>query len=213
MIPEALVSEQVELSGETIANALRLLSHLWSRPVSEEIERRHQVLDLELDVRRELEGASEDIVLLCSRGRDGTTSLLDEYERLFVGPGPVPCPPYESYWREDVQIDLRRSLMGPCTAQLGDLYLRTGLQFSQDTGELPDHVAGELEAASYAMEHDQTDVARAIVVEHLGACISRLCRAVSHSTEEPYYRELARITPDWLDRIGHTLEAAEHSPG
>ena len=59
-----------------------------------------------------------------------SVGLLDEYERLFVGPGQVPCPPYESFWREDVPVDIRRTLMGPCTAELRGLYQELGLEIS-----------------------------------------------------------------------------------
>jgi TorA maturation chaperone TorD len=129
-------------------------------------------------------------------------ALLDEYERLFVGPGQVPCPPYESFWREDVPVDIRRTLMGPCTADLKRMYLELGLRVSSRAGELPDHIAIELEAMAYALSFDETGpVARQIFEEHLAQWLPRLCRAVAHEAEQSFYRNLAVLTLDWLAAI------------
>ena len=132
-------------------------------------------------------------------GPDESVGLLEEYEQLFVGPGQVPCPPYESFWREDVPIDIRRTLMGPCTAELKGLYQQLGLQVSSGSCELPDHVAIELEALAYALSGEATgQVARRLFNEHLGRWLPRLCRAVAKEAESPFYRELAALTLDWL---------------
>jgi TorA maturation chaperone TorD len=130
------------------------------------------------------------------------TGLLEDYENLFVGPGQVPCPPYESFWREDVPVDIRRTLMGPCTAELKDLYRELGLQVSVDSGELPDHVAIELEALAYGMASPKTEgVARRICQEHLAKFVPRLCRAVTHDAESAFYRDLGLLTLEWMASI------------
>jgi TorA maturation chaperone TorD len=123
-----------------------------------------------------------------------------EFERLFVGPGPVPCPPYESYWREDVPFLLRGTLMGPCTAGLVDLYAQLGLQLAPDAHELPDHVAVELEAMAVA-ESDPAgrDVAHALLEGHLAVWLPRFCGAVQAETVDEFYRCLAATTRRWLD--------------
>ena len=126
----------------------------------------------------------------------------DEYERLFVGPGPVPCPPYESYWRQDVPSLLQGALMGPCTTELVALYARMGLQVSRSAAELPDQVAVELEALSVAEAlPDGTVVAETLLNEHLALWLPAFCEAVLSASPRPYYRSLARTTGRWIAEV------------
>ena len=129
----------------------------------------------------------------------GTPALAAEFERLFVGPGPVPCPPYESYWRDDAPFLLRGSLMGPCTAALVDLYARVGMQLAPACAELPDHVAVELEALAVALaDPSGRDVAAALLGEHLASWLPAFCSAVERETVEEHYRSLAVTTRAWV---------------
>jgi len=190
-----------ETGPETIVAAVDLLAHFWSRPVSDEVASWAEARDLEAetDSRISSDPLREPVTM---PGLEEVPALLDEYERLFVGPGQVPCPPYESFWREDVPVDIRRTLMGPCTADLKRTYLELGLQVSSRSGELPDHIAIELEAMAYALSFDETGpVARQIFEEHLAQWLPRLCRAVAHEAEQSFYRNLAVLTLDWLAAI------------
>ncbi|HUB71640.1 MAG TPA: molecular chaperone TorD family protein [Acidimicrobiales bacterium] len=181
--------------GSTAVAAADLLAHWWSRPVQDEVATWSEAAGLEVGV-RDRAPTSPQLAPLAVSGQE--LGLLDEYERLFVGPGPVPCPPYESFWREDVPIDIRRSLMGPCTAQLRQLYRDLGIELAADSGELPDHVAVEFEALAFALSSDETsEVARAIWSDHLGHWLPRLCRAVSREAEARFYKDLAQLSLDW----------------
>lgn len=201
----------VALDLDTAAAALELLAHWWSRPLPAEVSTWQAAGELERAVRAAMNGEP-------SEARFGSLAsesarLLDEYERLFVGPGPVSCPPYESFWREDVPVDIRRSLVGPCTATLQGLYGSLGLEVRPQVGELPDHVAVELEALSYAMGSDATlAVARVLFFEHLRPFLVRLCRAVAHEAEAAFYGDLAALTTDWLASIGRYLQSLDEPP-
>jgi len=201
-------SGEDETGAQAIIAAVDLLAHYWSRPVIEEVASWAEASDLEVETDRRISSdpLREPVKL---PGLEEAPGLLDEYERLFVGPGQVPCPPYESFWREDVPIDIRRTLMGPCTADLKRLYNAAGLQVSSNSGELPDHIAVELEAMAYALSFEETEsVAREIFQEHLAQWLPRLCRAVAHEAEEDFYRDLAVVTLDWLAAIkGHFATA------
>lgn len=64
--------------------------------------------------------------------------LKEEYTYLFISSFPkIPCPPYESYYREGL-------LFGKTTQEVKDYYESQGFQFSKE-GEAPDHIAVELE--------------------------------------------------------------------
>ncbi|MGA2802775.1 MAG: molecular chaperone TorD family protein [Acidimicrobiales bacterium] len=200
----AVPSASDKPDAETIVVAVDLLSHFWSRPVADEVASWAAARDLEAETDSRI---SSDPLREPVRVPDleEAPRLLDEYERLFVGPGQVPCPPYESFWREDVPVDIRRTLMGPCTAELKQVYSDLGLQMSSQSVELPDHITIELEAMAYALSFEETaPLARRIFEEHLARWLPRLCRAVAHEAAEAFYRDLAVLTLDWLAAIkGH----------
>ena len=193
------------LDEATAVAALELLAHWWSRPVAKEVTTWSGAAEIEAEVRSRMPEGKVDLLL--SSGGGDRTGLLDEHERLFVGPGPVPCPPYESFWREDVPIDIRRSLMGPCTAELRQLYAVLGLEMAPAPGEMPDHVAVELEALAYAISLPAARAqARALFADHLRRWLPRLCRAVAHETESDFYRDLAETTLAWTGPLQSYIE-------
>ncbi len=184
------------------------LAHFWTRPDLGEARSSTQVRAVEVDVLNGMSSAPGRLPLWLPQGKRKRLELVDEYERLFVGPGQVPCPPYESFWREDVPIDVRRSLMGPCVADLHRCYRELGLVLSREVGELPDHIGVELEALAYAMSSEETrPVARRILVEHLAHFVPRLCRAVAKETTHGFYRDLARLTAEWFAEASRGTEA------
>jgi TorA maturation chaperone TorD len=190
--------------------AADLLSHWWSRPTEAEVGTWLGAAEIERYVRSGF--AVEDPGDASPGPRfsiDQVPGLLDEYERLFVGPGQLPCPPYESYWRDDVPIDLWHSLMGPCTAELRQLYREVGIDISPDAAELPDHVAVQLEALAYALTRaDGSAVARELVRAHLSKWLPRLCKQVATQAQSPFYTDLAALTADWLGHIEHLVLGA-----
>jgi TorA maturation chaperone TorD len=64
--------------------------------------------------------------------------LGDDYNRLFVGPGRLPAPPWESAWRGP-----ERLLFGPHTLAVRDWYARFGLEAPQAGREPDDHLGLE----------------------------------------------------------------------
>lgn len=189
----------VEGRVEERAVAARLVAGWWSRPTGEEIDRwaagwrsarvaaaglcepESRVLELEAA----LEGASRP-------------ALLEEYERLLVGPGRVPCAPYESLWRADAPRRERGVLMGAPAAAVAGIYSDLGLRVRTDARELPDHLAVEWEALAYAFEHGADDLAATLLHDHLARWIDPFAGAVAAATEQPFYTALARLTAEWL---------------
>lgn len=72
-----------------------------------------------------------------------TFSVEAEYafNRLFVGPGHVPAPPYAS-----VYLDAEPLLMGRATASMRELFRSLGLAVREEDNLPEDHLACELEA-------------------------------------------------------------------
>jgi TorA maturation chaperone TorD len=181
------------LDKDTVMAALDLLSHWWSRPTEDEVALWATSEEQEEYIADKMAGSSSRLSF-----DNNPAVLLEEYERLFVGPGPVNCSPYESYWRNDVSADIRRSLMGPCTVDLNRLYGEIGLEVAPSSGELPDHLTIELEALAYSLSLDGSEaIARSLFFDHLTKWLSRLCRAVIHEAELPFYKGLAELTMNW----------------
>lgn len=193
-------------AAPTLSTAADVLAHWWSRPVPEEVRWWLGAARTDAELGRLL-GTDHERHWL-PRGSAEVPALLDEYERLFVGPGRVPCPPYESFWRDDVSIDLWHSLMGPCTADLRRLYRELGIDIAPAAGVLPDHVAVEFEALAFALsradgDHSDSDVeaqriAAELVSAHLSRWLPRLCRSVAGEAGHPFYAGLAAVTAEWL---------------
>lgn len=150
--------------------------------------------------------AVETVLSLAERWRrPGEPALADEYERLFVGPGRVPCPPYESLWREDVPRRLQGSLFGPCVGDLESCYAGLGVRAVSGAGELPDHIGVELEALAVAMtDPGYAPIARALLHDHLNTWVSPFCDAVRGHAESRYFRALAA---DTTRQLGHLEQA------
>ena len=202
-------ASETPIDGGTVMVALDLLAHWWSQPVAGEVSTWLDAVEVETDVRRRISDDSEPGATPFSFELEDVLALLDEYERLFIGPGHVACPPYESFWREDVPVDIRRSLIGPCTADLRRLYSELEIEVAPATGELPDHIAVELEALAYALSFEETfAIAKALFFDHVRQWLPRLCRAVVHEAEHPFYRHLGALTLDWLGCIQRYFESA-----
>ena len=98
---------------------------------------------------------------------------------------------------------------GPCTTHLRRLYSELAVELSSAGGELPDHIAVELEALAYALSAEATHpVARSLFFDHLRHWLPPLCRAVAREAEQPFYRDLGAVTLDWLGWVERYFETA-----
>jgi TorA maturation chaperone TorD len=151
----------------------------------------------------------EDVLGLAARWqRPADPALADEYERLFVGPGRVPCPPYESLWRDDVPPRLAGSLLGPCVGDLESCYDGLGLRVAP--GELADHVAVELEALAVALTGTESlPIAAALLRDHLTRWAGAFCAAVGRHADSGYYRTLAADTIRLLGTVERSVTAPD----
>lgn len=121
----------------------------------------------------------------------------DEYEfnRLFVGPGRLAAPPYESVWRTDDRLLLQAS-----TETVRSFYRDHGVQTTQV--EPADHLALELEFYALLQQrtlegheaHRHLWAQHRFLTEHLATWVPALCQAVERGSVSPFYRNLAAVT-------------------
>ncbi|MDP6787367.1 MAG: molecular chaperone TorD family protein [Rhodospirillales bacterium] len=133
--------------------------------------------------------------------------LAIEYKALFLGPGGH-VSPYES-----AQIEGGSGLLwGPETIAVKRYIETAGFHYKPDYHGLPDHIGVELEfmaelAGKEAAAWRDGDVAKAsnclqfeheFLADHLGAWAPAFCRQTTERAELSFYRDVARLTADFL---------------
>lgn len=137
--------------------------------------------------------------------------LALEYDRVFVGAGHLPAPPYESVYRDPAGL-----VMGEPAVAVAKQYQDQGLSLAPTFKDLPDHAAVELEFMAYlcykeAAAWEKGDVALALTYlrqegdflsQHLTQWLDAFAQRTMAATETPFYRALAKIAPTYvaLDR-------------
>lgn len=182
------------------AQAAYLLAHWWSRPLDDETAVWTDAWAAARLVSTALGRDRAEVDSLERAAAGDAARLVEEFERLFVGPGRVPCPPYEALWRDDGQRREQGRLMSTATAAVARLYRGLDVAVSQDAHELPDHIVIELEALAYALDIEDSNegTTHELLTQHLLIWTPKLCTAVEHETRLDFYRQLARMTPHWL---------------
>jgi TorA maturation chaperone TorD len=127
-----------------------------------------------------------------------------EYQRLFIGPGPLAAPPWESYYRSKEQL-----LFEEWTYQIREQYHRFGLQFIKENNEPDDHLLLELEFMTFLSEAclpetEKEKIAQLIssqisfLENHLMIWIPYFCKRVIENTNSQLYLGAAMLLEDFL---------------
>lgn len=194
-------------SPDQPANALhlaRVLADWWTRPDDARIrlwstpEYQEQAALL---WRENLSGLGKAVETLMSALALEHRELAAEYERLFVGPAAIPCPPYEAVWRVDGPKHEQDTVIGVSTLRVKQLYIELGVRLAPGQVELADHIAVELEALAYAASIG--DVERADrLIGHLVGWLPAFCESVRANSQVEFYCDLAQITMSFFTTTG-----------
>jgi TorA maturation chaperone TorD len=147
-------------------------------------------------------------------------ALILEHTRLFVGPGPVPAPPYGSVYHDGPV------LMGESTMDALRHYREAGFALAPGADVLPDHVVAELSFLSVLAEEEarawadgDAGAARiwmgrrgAFLCDHLAAWAPELCRRMLGATSEPFYVALGTMLRELVAADLEELRAAVAEP-
>lgn len=149
--------------------------------------------------------------------------LIPEYHRLFVGPGSLPAPPYESVYREGWTV------MGETTVDVIRQYAEAGYTLAASFIDLPDHVVAELgfmsllcEEEAQAWRADKEEDALALLrreerflSDHLAVWLPPFCDRVAVAAEREFYRVLAKLARAYVlldrERVMMLLQVLETS--
>ena len=186
------------------AHVVRILSDWWTRPDAARValwastSYRDQVLEIwQLAVQKNSNSPEK----LLSAAATDPAELITEYERLFVGPATIPCPPYEAVWRSDRPKHEQGTVMGRSTARTKEIYRELGMRLRPGEVELPDHIAVELEALAQAWRTDHTVQADALV-GLLQGWLPPFSASVAANSQLEFYRNLAELTWEFFLQLG-----------
>ncbi|HYW01486.1 MAG TPA: molecular chaperone TorD family protein [Candidatus Acidoferrum sp.] len=133
--------------------------------------------------------------------------LTKEYLRLFVGPGHVKCPPYESIYRQDRPLLEKGLVMGPSTADVRRRYAEADLVLAKNFNDLPDHIAVEMEFMHFlcaeelrALEEGnpqesakRREMQEEFLKEHLEPWVDRFAECILRSTSSSFHKSAANL--------------------
>jgi len=134
--------------------------------------------------------------------------LQTEFDRLFIEPDAMPCPPWESlYASPDEQI------MEEAQESLIDLYDDAGLDISA-SGIPPDHIGAELHFLALLLERVENgseeeqeaalELADELFEEHLNIWVANFTRDLEQAASAPLYKALAQSTREVLSLLQET---------
>ena len=140
-----------------------------------------------------------------------------EFTRLFMGTGEH-ISPHESIF---VEVDGEAGgLYGAITVKVKKFIETTGLVYDDAFTGLPDHVSvelefmgklGQFESEKWANGDDEgarycLSIQKMFAEEHLLRWIPQFCEQVIARADLPFYREMARITNEFLDFDYESIE-------
>lgn len=126
-----------------------------------------------------------------------------EFNELFLGPGPLPAPPWESVYLSPERLVMQ----APARAVLR-AYVDAGLGYDSMIGCPPDHVAKELGfmaaliggvTDAEAAPERRGDCEDAFLHEHLARWVPRFCDDLERAAAARWYRAVACLLRRFLD--------------
>lgn len=121
--------------------------------------------------------------------------LAVEYTRLFItGIPELPCPPYESLYRE-------KEVMGNSTLEVLESYSGAGLKVLENFHDLPDHVAVELEFLYYLMDKGNTEAHDSFIKKHVSKWVPEFCEQVEKNDRIGFYKHAAEILKQFVKEV------------
>lgn len=192
-------------------NFYQFLYTLFSEPINEEI-----LLELASQGDfTELKEINEGGELLAAFFEQFTKEQIgyvkEEYDRLFVGPGSIIAPPWESYYRSKEHL-----LFEEWTLQIRQQYHQFGLKYIKENNEPEDHLLLELEFLIFLIDLSlqETNLKKvgAIVSsqvrfleDHLNVWVPDFCKRIINNSNSQLYLGAAMLLEDFLNLDLRTL--------
>jgi TorA maturation chaperone TorD len=200
--------KHVELADQRI-NVYQFLARIYTKEITPEflpLLRDPHVLGVLLDF-----GAHFGDEFISIPADELIEDLAVEYTRLFLGPGKH-IPANESIHHERDDGDWGR-LWGASTVEVKKFIESAGLEYRTDYKDMPDHISVEFEFMQKIIEKERDEwkdgnVERALyclkmekkfIEEHIARWVPLFCKKIIDDAELPFYREIARVTKDFVE--------------
>lgn len=133
----------------------------------------------------------------CKNVSEVDETLREEYTRLFIGPGRLPAPPYESMYRD-------HRMHGPSLLELKQFYREVGIE-RHGYAEPEDNIAFEMRLMNYLGEkmlqedkETSLELQKRFMDEHLLKWVPDFCDELFASDQSDFYKGIAKFTKGFL---------------
>lgn len=158
---------------------------------------------------------TEAIENLASGEKKSWDEVRQEYQRLFIGPGPLPAAPWESVYLSEDHITLDEH-----TLAVREFYRRWGYEVSNVKQDPDDHIGLELEFMALLINTslgnihpdkqqkliEILDAQRTFLNNHLFCWVKPFCSKLAENTKHPLFSGIALFTPEYLRMDADLLE-------
>lgn len=130
-----------------------------------------------------------------------------EYNRLFIGPAPPPCPPYESVYHLSRPKEELGTVFGPPTLAMEKALREEKLAIALDHTQLADHIALELEFMYYLLKRSSlpdrqrkvyAEKARLFFTDHLISWMPEFGEKLTQNSRHPFYEAVGKLLTSFL---------------
>lgn len=145
-------------------------------------------------------------------------ALAVEHAALFTVPSEPMVSPYESCWRDTLEIDntsgcsayfepgspaykMVGCLRGPSATLVEEAYRQAGLELNPASHDLPDHIAVELEFLGRLYAQGKEEEARQFYQAHLQPWVFDFLKKLKENPSSAFYRRLAQTLESFLPAI------------
>lgn len=191
-----------------------LLRQLYLSPPSEEILSALQKIEVGEEVCLAESDVTKGLRMLKEVGADKLEELSLEFAGLFIGPGKIPIPPYESFYTSE-----KRLLMQEATIAVRKKYLKAGLVMKNLYSSPEDHIASEFEFMYFLCQKEAEargksngeqalewlEMQQEFLKEHLSAWIPAFCKDLEQAAESDFYKGVAKVTKAYLSLEQETI--------
>ncbi|MFP7296574.1 molecular chaperone [Neobacillus niacini] len=143
--------------------------------------------------------------------------LKEEYNRLFIGPNPLPAPLWES-----VYLSREYLLFEEVTLEVRNCYRQYGLSFIRESNEPDDHIVIELEFLSYLIQKildcEDVETRKLLLDDHYSFLNNHLlkwcltfCELLSKSTSFSLYQGAALLLEEYINLENEIISAMKEA--
>jgi len=172
-----------------IAELYLSFAGVFHRPNQDVSDHLEEFVDLWSEVIPESDKSVQELTTFCQQfppGEERLNALWEHYIPLFET-GAVEASPYASVYGENAGL-----VLGKEASNVKQFYSNCGYVIGEKSGELPDHLAVELEFCALLAQNGQDDSLKDFITKHLDPFLKSILPKIKMSGR-PVYSDVATI--------------------